>query len=129
MFQAQRTRTTRVGSPGSDCRLLSHCVFTCTFKMHLPCYASAVVEILGWRTVRHTGEMKWGWGGIACGSSLAKTSFPVAPLATLAPSVICVNICKPKVPLSPNVRAVCLAFPLKETWSDSPEQNLLDWLL
>lgn len=39
---------------------------------------------------------------------------PVAPLATLAPSVICVNICKPKVPLSPNVRAVCLAFPLRK---------------
>lgn len=80
----------------------------------------------------HRGN-ETGWdggvgGGGACGSSLAKTSFPVAPLATLAPSVICVNICKPKVPLSPNVRAVCLAFPLKETRSDSPEQNLLDWL-
>lgn len=70
MFQAQRTHTTRVGSPGSDCRLLSHCVFTCTFKMHVLCYASAVVEVLVWRTVRHTGEMKlggvgvgWGWRG------------------------------------------------------------------
>lgn len=39
---------------------------------------------------------------------------PVAPLAAPAPSVICVNICKPKVPLSPNVRAVCLAFPLRK---------------
>lgn len=38
---------------------------------------------------------------------------PGAPLAMSAPSVICVNICKPKVPLSPNVRAVCLAFPLR----------------
>lgn len=39
---------------------------------------------------------------------------PVAPLATPAPSVICANICKPKVPLSPNVRAACLAFPLRK---------------
>lgn len=39
---------------------------------------------------------------------------PVAPLATPTPSVICANICKPKVPLSPNVRAVCLAFPLRK---------------
>ena len=39
---------------------------------------------------------------------------PVAPLATPAPSVIRVNICKPKVPLSPSVRAVCLAFPLRK---------------
>lgn len=39
---------------------------------------------------------------------------PVAPLATPAPSVIRANICKPKVPLSPSVRAVCLAFPLRK---------------
>lgn len=54
-------------------------------------------------------------GGVGCmwhqpGADIV----PVAPLAAPAPSVICVNICKPKVPLSPNVRAVCLAFPLRK---------------
>lgn len=60
------------------------------------------------------GGRRRGWGGGCVWHQPGADIVPVAPLATPAPSVICVNICKPKVPLSPNVRAVCLAFPLRK---------------
>ncbi|KAK5856793.1 hypothetical protein PBY51_008363 [Eleginops maclovinus] len=47
---------------------------------------------------------------------------PVAPLASPPPSVICVNICRPKVPLSPDVRALCLASPFRKP-AVSPHQT------
>lgn len=67
---------------------------------------------LGWGLCSAEGERKReeGWVWHQPGADI----IPVAPLAAPTPSVICVNICKPKVPLSPNVRAVCLAFPLRK---------------
>lgn len=81
---------------------------------------------------RHVGVGWWGLGGLGGGCmwhQAGADTIPVAPLATPAPSVICVNICKPKVPLSPNVRAVCLAFPLRKPGVIRHEQNLLDWMV
>lgn len=106
-----------------DHRLLSHCMCTFIFTQTYT-YKYIHRDIFIQLHSSHFGDFGMGDSAVQRGNLGRERGcmwhqpgadiVPVAPLAAPAPSVICVNICKPKVPLSPNVRAVCLAFPLRK---------------
>lgn len=121
ILRLRNERTINIGNlvqPGTRCPpVLSHAAHSdrCSHICRDICTQLRACRFAdtGMMLLQRGNKKEGGRAGVR-GHQPGRDIVPVAPLAAPAPSVIRANICKPKVPLSPSVRAVCLAFPLRK---------------